>query len=101
MAGRRATTALSAANVIKSYLLMHGKKPAGHSIAALYNETRQLGLKIPHDQLGLQNVVGLLQNEPFLLEGGSQFSGRRFRWPVACNGNCFDCASRAIFLGWK
>jgi HEPN domain-containing protein len=65
--------------LLKSYLRAHGRTPWGHEISELYAEAEQLGLKIPHDPLGLHNVVTLLEtgNEDmafryFTLKSGSE-----------------------------
>src|SRR3989442_11277472 len=64
--------------LLKSYLKASGKKASGHSIAALHKEAQRLGLKIQHDQLGLQNIVGLL-------ESGNK--GSAFRYFTLKSGN--------------
>ncbi len=48
--------------LLKSYLRAHGRKARQrHGISTLYGEARELGLKIGHDDLELQNVVALLE----------------------------------------
>jgi hypothetical protein len=47
--------------LLKSYLQAHGAKAKGHKISGLYREARQFGLKIEHDELGLHNIVTLLE----------------------------------------